>query len=134
MHDYFSDELQKQEASFQSVFDIMCLMKLRESFPRQVNRKSRGPQGERGLEFLNSLRKMPRGAQVKRDGLATTVERRGTSGVIALRHLSRPRLHVWSAKDHTGRETAPRGVGLLGQTLKTIRTEGAQGSPHRLPS
>ena len=29
--------------------------------------------------FLNSLRKMPRGAQVKRDGLAITVERRGTS-------------------------------------------------------
>ena len=24
---------------------------LRESFPRQVDRKSRGPQGERGLEF-----------------------------------------------------------------------------------
>ena len=65
-------------------------MKLRESFPRQVDRKSRGPQGERGLEFLNSLRKMPRGAQVKRDGLATTVERRGTSSEIALRHLSRP--------------------------------------------
>ena len=27
-----------------------CLL-LRESFPRQVNKKSRGPQGERGLEF-----------------------------------------------------------------------------------
>ena len=40
-----------------------------------------------------------------------------------------PRLHVWSAKDHTGRETALRGVGLQGQTLKTIRTECAQGSP-----
>ena len=34
-----------------------------------------------------------------------------------------------SAKDHTGRETAPRGIGLRGQTLKTIRTEGALG-PH----
>ena len=45
-----------------------------------------------------------------------------------------PRLHVWSAKDHTGRETALRGVGLQGQTLKTIRTECAQGSPHKLPS
>ena len=43
-------------------------------------------------------------------------------------------LHVWSAKDHTGRETAPRGVGLRGRTLKTIRTEGARGSPHKLPS
>ena len=27
------------------------LMILRESFPRQVDRKSRGPQGDRGLEF-----------------------------------------------------------------------------------
>ena len=45
-----------------------------------------------------------------------------------------PRLHVWSAKDHTGRETALRGIGLQGQTLKTIRTEGARGSPHKLPS
>ena len=66
--------------------------------------------------FLNSLRKMPRGAQVKRDGLATAVEKRGTSSGIALRHLSRPRLHVRSAKDHTGRDTAPRAVGLRSQT------------------
>ena len=77
---------------------------------------------------------MPRGTQVKRDGLTITVERRGTSSGIALRHLSRLRLHAWSAKDHTGRETALRGVGLQGQTLKTIRTECAQGSPHKLPS
>ena len=58
----------------------------------------------------------------------------GISSGIAFRHLSRPRLHVRSAKDHTGRETAPRGVGLRGRTPKTIRTEGAQGSPHKLPS
>ena len=45
-----------------------------------------------------------------------------------------PRLHVRSAKDNTGRETAPRSVGLWGQTLKTIKTEGAWGSPHKLPS
>ena len=25
---------------------------MRESFPRQVDKESRGPQGERGLEFL----------------------------------------------------------------------------------
>ena len=77
---------------------------------------------------------MPRGAQVKRDMLAITVERRGTSSRIAFRHLSRPRLQVRSAKDHTGIETAPRGIGFRGQTLKTIRTEGARGSPHKLPS
>ena len=86
------------------------------------------------MRTINSLRKMPRGTQVKKDGLAITVERRGTSSGIALRHLSCSRLHVRSAKDHTGRKTAPRGVGLPGWTLKTIRTEGARGSPHRLPS
>ena len=32
--------------------------------------------------------------QVKRDGLAITVEGRGTSSRIALRHLSRPWFHV----------------------------------------
>ena len=63
-----------------------------------------------------------------------TVERRGTSSGIALRHPSRSWLHVRSAKDHTGRETALRGIGLRGRTLKTIRTEGAQGSPHKLTS
>ena len=77
---------------------------------------------------------MPRGTQVKRDGLAIAVERRGTSSGIALRQLGHPQLQVLSAKDHTGGETAPRGVGLRGLTLKTIRTEGARGSPHKLPS
>ena len=37
---------------------------------------------------------------------------------------------VPSAKDHTRRETAPRGKGFRGWTLKTNRTESAQGSPH----
>ena len=84
-------------------------------------------------KFLNSLRKMHRGAQVKRDGLAITVERRDTSSRIALRHLSHPRLPVWSVRDHNGGETAPRGIGFRSQTLKTIRTEGAPRSPHRFP-
>ena len=53
---------------------------------------------------------------LKRDVLAITVERRGTSSGIALRHLSHPRLHVGSAKDHSGRETAPRGIGFRGRT------------------
>ena len=44
---------------------------------------------------------------LKRDGLAITVERRGTSSGIALRHLSRPRLHVPSAKDHTEERLPP---------------------------
>ena len=71
---------------------------------------------------------------MKRDGLAITAKRRDTSGEIVLRHLSRPWLHVPSTKDHTGRDTSPNGVGLLGLTLKTIRTEGARGFPHKLPS
>ena len=66
---------------------------------------------------------------MKRNGHAITVERRGTSSGIALRHLSCTQLHVLSAKDHTGRETAPRGIGFRGQTLKTNRTDGAGGVP-----
>jgi len=77
---------------------------------------------------------MPRGTRVKRDGLVITVEMRGISSGIGLRHLSCPWLHVQSAKDHTGEETAFRGVGPMGWTLKTIGTEGARGSPHKLPS
>ena len=84
--------------------------------------------------ILKQPEKMSRGTQVKRDGLAITVQKRGTSSGIALRHLSCPQLHVQSSKDHTGRETAPRGAGFRGQTLKTIRTESARGSPHKLPS
>ena len=86
------------------------------------------------MRTINSLRKMPRGTQVKRVRLAITAERRDISSGIALRHLSRPWLHDRSAKDHTGRETSLRGVGFKGWTLKTIRTEGAWRSPHKLPS
>ena len=42
-------------------------------------------------------------------------------------------LLVWSAKDHTGEEIALQGVGPRGQTLKTIGTEGAPGSPQQPP-
>ena len=42
---------------------------------------------------------------------------------------SKPPLAPWSAKDHTARETAPRAIGFRARTLKTIRTEGAWGSP-----
>ena len=55
------------------------------------------------LDMLwNSLRRMPRRTQVKGDGLAITVERRGISSRIALRHPSHHWLHDWSVKDHTG--------------------------------
>ena len=77
---------------------------------------------------------MPRGTKVKRDELVITVERRGISSRITLRHVSCHRLHVRSVKDHTGGESAPRGVGPRGWTLRTIRTEDAWASPHKLPS
>ena len=51
---------------------------------------------------------------MKRDELVITVERRGISSRIALRHLSHPRLHVQSVKDHSGEETALRDVGPRG--------------------
>ena len=38
------------------------------------------------------------------EGLVITVESKGISSGIALRLLSHPRLHVSSAKDHTGRD------------------------------
>ena len=44
---------------------------------------------------------------MKRDGLATTVERRGISSAAALRRLSRPWLPVQFVKDHIGGGTAP---------------------------
>ena len=65
---------------------------------------------------------------MKRGGLVITVGRRGTSSGIALRHPRHHQFLVQSAKDHAGRETAPRGVGLRGQTFKTIRTKGAWGA------
>ena len=69
---------------------------------------------------------------MERDGFAITVERRGTSSGIALRLLRHPRVHVQSAKDHTEGETAPRGVGCRDWTLRTVRTEGGWGFPHKL--
>ena len=49
-------------------------------------------------------------------------------------HPKASKLHVRSARDHTGGEIAPRGIGFRGQTLRTIRTEGSWGSPHKPPS
>ena len=75
-------------------------------------------------------KKMPRGTQVKRNGLAIIVERRSISSEIVLEHRS-PILWLlfWSAKDHTGEETAPIGIGPSGQTPRTIKTDDALGPP-----
>ena len=57
-----------------------------------------------------------------------------TSSSIVLKHLSCPQLHIQSAKDDTGEEAALRGVSPRGQTLKTIKTKDALGSPQKLCS
>ena len=53
------------------------------------------------MAMKNVLKQPEKNAQrdpLKRDGLAITVERRGTSSGIPLRHPSGPRLHVRSAR------------------------------------
>ena len=63
------------------------------------------------MAMKNTLKQPEKNAQRdpgKRDGLVVTMERKGISSRIALRHLSRPWIHLWSAKDHTGREIALR--------------------------
>ena len=41
----------KKDQPFDVIWKKKKKSKLRESFPSQVDRESRGPQGERGLEF-----------------------------------------------------------------------------------
>ena len=83
--------------------------------------------------ILKQPEEIPRGNQVKRDELALSAEGRGTSSRIPQASKPHP-APCRIARDHTGGETAPRGLGFRGRTLKTIRTEGARGSPHKLPS
>ena len=75
---------------------------------------------------------MSRGTQVKRDGLVITVEKRGISSKIALRYLSCPWLHVQSAGDHTGEETALQGVGPRGGISRQSGLKVPRG-PHTSP-
>ena len=51
---------------------------------------------------------------MRRDRLAISVERGDTSSRITLRPLIHPQLHVQSAKDHNGGETALRVLGPQG--------------------
>ena len=75
---------------------------------------------------------MPRGTQVKTYGLAITMERRGTSSGIALRHLGNP--HSMSGLQRTTlEERLPPEVWVSGVGLKTTRTEGAPGVPTQAP-
>ena len=81
---------------------------------------------------------MPRGPQVKRDGLVITVGWRDTSSGITLKNQSHPQLPVQPKKDHIGEELEKRlsskaqvpGVGLSGQMGLKV----PQGSPHKLTS
>ena len=61
---------------------------------------------------------MPRETQTKRDGLVNYCGKEGHLKQDCSQASKPP-----SASDHTARETAPRGIGFTGQTLKTIRTE-----------
>ena len=45
-----------------------------------------------------------------------------------------PRVHVQSAKDHTGGKTAPRGIGPSSWALRTVRTDAVWGSPYKFLS
>ena len=73
---------------------------------------------------------MPRGTQVKRDGLLITVGRRGVSSGIALRHLRHPLAPCPVCKGpHLRRDCPqsfrPQGVGLSGQSGPKV-----PGGPH----
>ena len=57
---------------------------------KERQKKTKKKEEALAMAMKNSLKNMPRGIQVKRDGLAITVERRDTSSEIALRHLSLP--------------------------------------------
>ena len=81
----------------------------------------------------NSLRKMPRRAQVKRDGFVITAERRGISSGIALRHLSHSQLYVGSVKNHTWGETALGGNRSQGSHSQGNRDWGCLGIPTQVP-
>ena len=109
----------------------------REYEEKKERQKKTKEQAEALVMAVRTILKQPEKNAQRDPGekrLAITVERRGTSRGIVLKHSSHPRLHVRSARDHTGGETALRSVGFRGWTLKTIRTEGARGSPHKLPS
>ena len=70
---------------------------------------------------------------MKRDGVSITVEKRGTSSEMPSSIYAAPAACPVCKGPHWKRD-CPRGIGLRVWTLKTIRTEGAQGSPHKLPS
>ena len=75
---------------------------------------------------------MLRETQVKSDGLVTTMERRGISSGIALRHLSCPWLHVRSARTTLEKrlpsDAQAPGVGLSRQSRLKV-----PGDPHISP-
>ena len=86
------------------------------------------------LDLLwNSLRKMPRGTQVKKDGLLITVERRGISSGIDLRHLSRPLAPRPVCKGLYWRRDFPLRCRTQGSDSQGNQDEGAPGVPTQAP-
>ena len=51
------------------VHKYLCNLVLRESFPRQVDKEPRGPQGERGLEFSRRKNKKKKDNILPEDSL-----------------------------------------------------------------
>ena len=87
------------------------------------------------MAMKNSLKKMPRGTQVKRDGLAITVERRDTSSEIALRHLSLPS-STSSLQGTTLQERLPPEAQVSGVRLSKqsgLKAPGGGGVPTQAP-
>ena len=54
---------------FMLVHKYLCNLVLRESFPRQVDKEPRGPQGERGLEFSRRKNKKKKDNILPEDSL-----------------------------------------------------------------
>ena len=99
---------------------------------KRTRRKTRSQKWLLDLHW-NSLRKMPRGAQVKRDGFVIAVERRGISSGIALRHLRHPQLYVRFVKNHTWGETALWGNRSQGSHSQGNWDWGCLGIPTQVP-
>ena len=89
---------------------VYCGREYEEKKERQ--RKTKEKAETFAMAMKNALKQPEKNAQrdpgEKGWACYNTVERRGTSSGIALRHPSRSWLHVRSAKDHTGRETTLR--------------------------
>ena len=96
---------------------------------KERQKKTKKKEEALAMAMKNSLKNMPRGIQVKRDGLAITVERRDTSSEIALRHLSLPG-SMSSLQGTTLQERLPPEAQVSGVRLSKQSGLKAPGGPH----